>query len=1437
MSDVSPVTRTLDFGSDGSNDGEDGEDGIDNDSYVEYSEDARPSLAARRLRQIEDLQRISAELEAKAQAARVDNTRILLGRIMKTPFERNRKQFLVKYFLRWSKMLPLHVKCDELARQLQDRLVAIASIRDSYLRDVVRVKYHLQKIQEFKLPGDDQPALIKQTGHDMYDLHVVPSISLRKLIDRATEVNTSSMQLQETLIQAGLVNVSTGKAYNAWEKSKNFPKIMKHNRGPDFKIPKTNGESISCSTPQTHELFVRYCKECTGIMQFVRAWNFEVEDSLRFKAEGQRMQVVISNLEVTINRLNDIIHDQEKAVVEKDAFIEQLLQSGKFMDQWTYQQEMKDREATYQQDIKNLRNERGMASADKESTEIELQLRRKEDNRVWKLKDTRMKYEVAKIEEDMNEEKRQRLEMLALLTSSQTHVVVQDKIISDLSSQVAQQKALIGNLREQLAKTETEKNRFEEMLNNVSFELDSLRVRSTEEIQSLQSEVTVLTRDNEDKDRQINNLYDQKREVLEEKESVFEELEMLRIELARRQKIDREAAEAARRLAMRPKYSMKVVAMVVRMCVRIARGVERARNFDYSYLGSTVYHRLEINNNSSHLSALRAELAAMTLQRDELLSSNKNLTVNLERQRAMTTQQREQLVNERDRVRDLNADLTNKVKTIAEMEKYRAEMNLRDQRRVVKINELAKLLRRAQRFENLQRSQLLRYAQTVTRLNRMMYAIGPDVELSIESIRPFISQQKRQSVMMIEQEAKAKELGVEVQPIKMSALRREELTEKLYRGVEKLVKYGRTIAPLQPALEFTKPSAYVEAMPLTDVSTNFVQKLAWSSKAWVERYRKETESAQKHCEAALFTARAAFRTASRDRSKIMELYIIVDEHADNIAKLTNTIALMEGKEIARLADLEKKEKKAEAKRIQRETKLRAVSSVRLTNIGGRRTAVSAPNDPVSPSSSVEGLPDAEHVAHGGDLKPKLKVLTRMPSAPEQGGGWTGGSSAKRPEFDISVLDEPKKKTKSDKAPSAALIALASRPQSDHDGSSTNSASDEEESEVDPNEAIMDSMMTRIGEQEEELANLYAGIEEAHKTIQDWEAKEAIYREEKSRSAAQIATATVEYEAAIGRIRVLRQAVEDNYRERQRMLEELRKEQAEKEQKEEKARMAAKRNKGTYIACSVCAIRAHGLDDGEDCQGGSSQSTQPMVHEHLADVLQGEVVLMARPRAINRHHKRTDYEPKVDIPDASRIADSAVDIAARWEQTLPHNRQQQLQNVAASLEPHAIVQSHISGTLKDSKFRIIRSMPQPQEQSQRIAADSHGHVKKSLKHAGVVNKGLPLNKNSVEGRTEVQTSAYMQYNTLARYGLGEARPKSSTGTLEIAHRPLHGVPVRSLSASAMMLQLGKQQMQKDTHLNSAIKQSWRLDDGSFDLGVLQAEMNGGEDMSAPEIGRL
>ena len=117
---------------------------------------------------IAELEVIAEHERLAAEEAQKENARNLLNRVMKSPFDRNRKTIILKAFIKWSKIAPLHRKCDELAAQLQDRITAIASIRDSYLRDVVRVKHHLTKIQEFTLPGDDEPQLKKLTGHDMY---------------------------------------------------------------------------------------------------------------------------------------------------------------------------------------------------------------------------------------------------------------------------------------------------------------------------------------------------------------------------------------------------------------------------------------------------------------------------------------------------------------------------------------------------------------------------------------------------------------------------------------------------------------------------------------------------------------------------------------------------------------------------------------------------------------------------------------------------------------------------------------------------------------------------------------------------------------------------------------------------------------------------------------------------------------------------------------------------------------------------------------------------------------------------------------------------------------------------------------------------------------------------------------------------------------------
>ena len=62
------------------------------------------------------------------------------------PFVKHRREHLSKAFITWSRCAPLIQICGELKRQLQERSSVFELLRESYLRDVVSVKHHLDKI-------------------------------------------------------------------------------------------------------------------------------------------------------------------------------------------------------------------------------------------------------------------------------------------------------------------------------------------------------------------------------------------------------------------------------------------------------------------------------------------------------------------------------------------------------------------------------------------------------------------------------------------------------------------------------------------------------------------------------------------------------------------------------------------------------------------------------------------------------------------------------------------------------------------------------------------------------------------------------------------------------------------------------------------------------------------------------------------------------------------------------------------------------------------------------------------------------------------------------------------------------------------------------------------------------------------------------------------
>jgi hypothetical protein len=61
-------------------------------------------------------------------------------------FDNRRKKMLTKAFITWSKCAPLIQLCGELKKQLQERSSVFEAMRESYLRDVIIVKHHLDEM-------------------------------------------------------------------------------------------------------------------------------------------------------------------------------------------------------------------------------------------------------------------------------------------------------------------------------------------------------------------------------------------------------------------------------------------------------------------------------------------------------------------------------------------------------------------------------------------------------------------------------------------------------------------------------------------------------------------------------------------------------------------------------------------------------------------------------------------------------------------------------------------------------------------------------------------------------------------------------------------------------------------------------------------------------------------------------------------------------------------------------------------------------------------------------------------------------------------------------------------------------------------------------------------------------------------------------------------
>eukprot|EP01032_Pedospumella_encystans_P036809 gene36809-41665_t len=161
---------------------------------------------------------------------------------------------------------------------------------------------------------------------------------------------------------------------------------MRIKKGGAFKPPDLEGESIALAAPTNKKLFVRYCKDCIGMTAFVKGWNKEVEDSLKFKADFANVDSHIQEFRVLIDKLNGTIEGQEQKIVDLLAYTSKLETANAWFEKWGATKAGTNGGRSALMDIdgdSRYRHMAEMARAELESFSFNASMRLQEEHRVF----------------------------------------------------------------------------------------------------------------------------------------------------------------------------------------------------------------------------------------------------------------------------------------------------------------------------------------------------------------------------------------------------------------------------------------------------------------------------------------------------------------------------------------------------------------------------------------------------------------------------------------------------------------------------------------------------------------------------------------------------------------------------------------------------------------------------------------------------------------------------------------------------------------------------------------------------------------------------------------------------------------------------------------------------------------------------------------------
>ena len=93
--------------------------------------------------------------------------KVILKFVLFDPNVRFKHYYLLKAFITWRKCIPLIQLCRELRNQLQDRSSVFDALRESYFRDVICLKHHLEQIAKLGTK------IIKLEKHKILNIHII----------------------------------------------------------------------------------------------------------------------------------------------------------------------------------------------------------------------------------------------------------------------------------------------------------------------------------------------------------------------------------------------------------------------------------------------------------------------------------------------------------------------------------------------------------------------------------------------------------------------------------------------------------------------------------------------------------------------------------------------------------------------------------------------------------------------------------------------------------------------------------------------------------------------------------------------------------------------------------------------------------------------------------------------------------------------------------------------------------------------------------------------------------------------------------------------------------------------------------------------------------------------------------------------------------------